>query len=123
MIIPGKIPEKKIDTYNFQEVAEILSISNGKKILGRTGIMLILKKCNVLKSNGTAHFRFVEEGYFSNHTLQHQPRVEVRHDDYALVIGKKGLDFIKKIIVNYLVDQTPPFPPSPVNPYSGQMYL
>lgn len=123
MVTPGKAPEKMVETYNFKEVAEILNLKDGKKIIGRTGLMQILKICNVLNRQGTAFLQFVDEGYFSNHTINHQPRVEFRDDDYALVIGAKGLDFVKGIIENYLVDKKPPFPPPTFGPSSGQLIL
>lgn len=116
-------PDYDTNKYSFSQGAKYLDLRSGGKKLGRNGLMLILKKCNMLNYQGIAYAQFVEEGYFINSVKIHESGASVRYDEYTIINGGKGLDFVKEKVVNYLVDKTPPFPPPPVNPYSGQMYL
>ena len=123
MIQPGKVPVIEENKYSFQQAAEILDLRDGKKKLGRNLLMDILKECNVLDWNGIAYPQFVTEGYFYIGDKRHQPRVEIRHDRYTLVVGEKGLEFVRAVVTKYLADRKPPYPPPTFGPCSGQNIL
>jgi len=81
-------------TYSFRQVAEVLNIEG----IGRNTLMKILRKAGVLNSDGFPYEEYIDAGYFE---FRARP-VYNRNYTAATVLGKKGLDFITKVVHEYL---------------------
>ncbi|MGM0408260.1 MAG: phage antirepressor KilAC domain-containing protein [Bacteroidota bacterium] len=114
MIQIGENPNQKRENYCFSEATKILEIHDGNKQIGRTKIMEILRTCNVLDRWNKPYYQFEDSGYFKSEVKKHAPGGRIkRKDPVTLVVGEKGLEFVKKVVTDYIENKSIPFETPP----------
>jgi len=80
-------------TYSFRQVAEIMDLG-----VGRNKLMNLLREAGILDHYGMPYEKYVDAGYFS-----FREKLSYKYSFLAAsVVGKKGLDFIKRKVEDYL---------------------
>ena len=90
--------------YNLTQTAEIFNI----KDMGRSRIYKILRLQHIVDENRKPYQKFIDEGFFDFGL----PKVRIPGYTFkvpvTLVVDEKGLDFVKKVIKNYLNEKGQP---------------
>ena len=91
-------------TFTLSQSAGILDIKN----IGRQKIYIILKELGMVDKYNSPIQKYIDEGYFAlgipiirTYSYDIQPPV-------TLVVGQRGLDFLERILTQYLKENPPP---------------
>jgi hypothetical protein len=90
-----------MDTYTLSQAAGILGIEN----LGRQKIYIILKELGIVDKYNRPVQKYIYAGYFIPGT----PLIcQFRQTYVTLVVGKIGLGFLKRNVIQYLKENSLP---------------
>lgn len=90
--------------YNLHQTAKIINIEN----MGRSKIYKALRKLGIVDDNNKPYQKYIDEGYldFGMPTVV-TPRIAFK-TPVTLVVGEKGLNFLKEVILDYLKNNSEP---------------
>ena len=101
LILPIKI--MNMDTFTLSQAAGILGIEN----IGKTKIYIILRELDIVDEYNRPIQKYIDDGYLAlgMPTFWHNGE---RQTYVTLVVGQKGMNFLEKILEDYLKENPPP---------------